>query len=95
MGKVPIYQGFEAGANFRYLPLNSLIVHNAWKTRNAVWGNSPGVRIPNSPPMKAPGRVLRGLLYHKEGNTAKVDECNTRMQQLCGERGRRRCAEIS
>ena len=55
------FKGCGEGAIFRYLPSFTTNVLNTRKTRNAVWGNSPGVRIPNSPPQSSAESFCRAL----------------------------------
>ena len=47
-----IFVGFLSSTWYHLVPLDSTTFHLTPKARNAVWGNSPRVRIPNSPPEK-------------------------------------------
>ena len=49
-----IFMGFLSFTWYHLVPLDSITFHLTRKARNAVWGNSPRVRIPNSPPEKIP-----------------------------------------
>ena len=48
-----IFVGFSSSTWYHLVPLDSTTFHLTQKARNAVWGNSPRVRIPNSPPEKS------------------------------------------
>ena len=45
-----VFEGFSSSTWYQLVPLDSTTFHLTQKARNAVWGNSPRVRIPNSPP---------------------------------------------
>ena len=47
-----VFVGFSSSTWYHLVPLDSTTFHLTQKARNAVWGNSPRVRIPNSPPSR-------------------------------------------
>ena len=47
-----IFVEFSSSTWYHLVPFDSTTFHLTQKARNAVWGNSPRVRIPNSPPSR-------------------------------------------
>ncbi len=48
-----VFVGFLSSTWYHLVSFDSTTFHLTQKARNAVWGNSPRVRIPNSPPEKS------------------------------------------
>ena len=46
------FLGVSSSTRYHLVPFDSTTFHLTQKARNAVWGNSPRVRIPDSPPSR-------------------------------------------